>query len=154
VDPNTARALLDQLHDAQNEMYAGGDFAAVGELLADDVEWHVPGRNAISGVYRGIEEVLEYFRRRRELASGTLRLHRADVLVGEGDRIVALTDGTATLGGAEQRWSTVGLYRVRDGRIAACWLLPLDQEQFDRFWAGRPDKAGRADERDRADQAR
>ncbi len=28
------------------------------------------------------------------------------------------------------------LYRIRDGRIAACWLLPLDLEAFDSIWSG------------------
>jgi hypothetical protein len=37
--------------------------------------------------------------------------------------------------GVERRWSTVGLYRVRDERIAGCWLLPLEPEAFDEIWA-------------------
>ncbi len=44
------------------------------------------------------------------------------------------TDGIAVLDGREQRWSTVGLYRFRGGRVAACWLLPLDPAAFDRIW--------------------
>lgn len=38
------------------------------------------------------------------------------------------------IGGVEHRWSTVGLYRIREERMAACWLLPLDAEDFD-IWA-------------------
>jgi len=75
----------------------------------------------------------------RDGASSLLeRLHGAqnDLLVGDGDHIASLTDGTAMLGGVEHRWSTVGLYRIRDGRVEACWLLPLDQAAFDRVWAG------------------
>ena len=33
-------------------------------------------------------------------------------------------------------WSTVGLYDTRDGRIAVCWLLPLDATEFDAIWSG------------------
>ncbi len=47
-----------------------------------------------------------------------------------------LTDGSAILDGIEHRWSTVGLYRIHRGLIAACWLLPLDQAAFDRAWSG------------------
>jgi hypothetical protein len=47
-----------------------------------------------------------------------------------------VTDGTATIGGVERRWSTVGLYRLRDGRVARCWLLPLDPKAFDAIWSG------------------
>ena len=61
-------------------------------------------------------------------------MHRRDVLVGGGDNVAALTDGTATIGDREHRWSTVGLYEITDERISACWLLPLDQRPFDAIW--------------------
>jgi hypothetical protein len=57
------------------------------------------------------------------------------VLVGDGDDVAVVTDGTAVIGGVEHRWSTVGLYRIREERMAACWLLPLDAEAFDAIWA-------------------
>jgi hypothetical protein len=60
--------------DAQQAFYAGGDEAPVRALLTDDVHWHVPGRNAIAGTYQGIEAVLGYFRRRRDLVDRTFRM--------------------------------------------------------------------------------
>jgi uncharacterized protein len=136
MDRAIAKAILARLHAAQNAMYAGGDVEAVRSLLSPDIEWHLPGDNAVAGTYRGIDEVLAYFRRRRELAGDTLRLHPGDVLGGDGEHVAALTDGSAVLGGVEHRWSTVGLYRIEHGLIAACWLLPLDQGAFDRAWQG------------------
>ena len=127
--------LLDRLHDAQNAFYGGGDRTQLERLLTEDVAWTVPGENAVAGRYEGRDAVFAYFERRRDLAGGTFRMHRRDVLAGEGDRIAALTDGTATIGGAEHRWETVGLYEVRGGRIAACWLLPLDPAAFDAIWS-------------------
>jgi ketosteroid isomerase-like protein len=115
--------------------HAGGSDAALREVLADDVIWHVPGENAIAGIYEGVEAVMEYFARRRDLASKTFRLHPGEVLVGDGERVAVLTDGTARIGGEERRWSTVGLYRFRDERVAACWLRPLDPPEFDRIWS-------------------
>jgi hypothetical protein len=77
-----------------------------------------------------------YFARRRDRASGSFRMHRRDVLTGDGSRIAALTDGTATVAGARHAWSTVGLYDTIDQeRITACWLLPLDQAAFDAIWS-------------------
>jgi hypothetical protein len=64
-------------------------------------------------------------------------MHRRDLLAGEGRRIAALTDGTASISGAEHAWSTVGLYDVPDTvHFAACWRLPLDQVAFDAIWSG------------------
>jgi len=135
VDRAAALDLLARLHAAQGEFYAGGAEAPLRALLHPDIEWHVPGRNAIAGDYRGIDAVMAYFARRRDHAARTFRMHPGDVLVGDGDRVAVLTDGSATIGGREERWSTVGLYRMEDGRIGGCWLLPLDAAAFDRIWA-------------------
>ena len=139
-DPGRKRAeaidLLDRLHAAQNDHYGGGPAEPLRELLDPGVVWTVPGRSPIAGTHRGHDEVFAYFRRRREIAAGTFRMTRRDVLVGEGGRIAALTDGVATIGEAERSWSTVGLYEVASMRVTACWLLPLDQAEFDAIWAG------------------
>jgi hypothetical protein len=71
----------------------------------------------------------------RDIAAGTFRLHPGELLVGEGEHVAMLTDGTAVLDGVEHRWSTVGLYRLRGERVAECWLLPLDPAAFDAVWS-------------------
>jgi ketosteroid isomerase-like protein len=129
-------ALLDRLHETQNEFYAGGSGAALEQLLASSITWTVPGDNRIAGTYRGLGEVFDYFRRRRDLADRTFRMKRRDVLIGEGNRIAALTDGFATIRDVDHRWSTVGLYEIVDQQITTCWLLPLDQRAFDAIWSG------------------
>ena len=135
MNRDTAIDLLDRLHKAQNEFYAGGSGAALEQILAPTITWTVPGDNRIAGNYRGLEEVLGYFRRRRDLADRTFQMKRRDVLVGDGDRLAALTDGFATIRGVDHHWSTVGLYDVIDRQIAACRLLPLDQRAFDAIWS-------------------
>jgi ketosteroid isomerase-like protein len=135
MNRDTAGALLDRLHDAQNKLYAGGSGAALQELLAPNITWTVPGDNRIAGTYRDREEVLDYFRRRGDLADHTFQMKRRDVLVGDGDRLAALTEGFARIQDVDHRWSTVGLYDVIARQIAACWLLPLDQRAFDAIWS-------------------
>jgi ketosteroid isomerase-like protein len=135
MDRDHAVALLRRLHDAQGSFYAGGAEAPLRALLADEIEWHVPGTNAIAGDYEGVDAVMAYFARRRDLASRTFRMHPGDVLVGDHDHVAVLTDGTATIAGTEHHWSTVGLYRFTGDRVAACWLLPLDPGAFDEVWS-------------------
>jgi hypothetical protein len=62
-------------------------------------------------------------------------MKKRDVLVGDGDRLAALTDGFTIIRGVAHHWSTVGLYHITSGRVAACWLLPLDQRAFDAIWS-------------------
>lgn len=131
-----AVAILDRLHAAQNEFYGGGNDASLRALLDPDICWTVPGSSPIAGTYRGLREVFAYFALRRDRANGTFRMHRRDVLAGDGNTVAALTDGTAVTAGVERRWSTVGLYDIPDGaRISSCWLLPLDQAAFDEIWS-------------------
>ena len=136
MNRDEALAVLARLHEAQGAFYAGGPPDALRAMLDDDIVWVIPGDNAIAGEYRGIDAVMDYFARRRELADSTFRMHTSEVLSGEDDHVAALTDGTAIIDGAEHHWSTVGLYRVREGRIAACRLLPLDAAAFDAIWSG------------------
>ena len=135
MNRGAAIVLLHRLHKAQNEFYAGGSGAALERLLAPSITWSVPGDNRIAGDYRGLDEVIAYFERRRELAGRTLRMKGRDVLVGAGARLAALTDGFATIRDVDHRWSTVGLYEISGRKIAACWLLPLDQRAFDAIWS-------------------
>jgi acyl-CoA thioesterase FadM/ketosteroid isomerase-like protein len=133
-----AEAVVEEFLTRQREMYAGGDLEAMQELLAENVVWHVPGTSPIAGDYRGHEAVTGYFRLRRELAGGAIQIAKR----GEAHHdtaLVQLADGRAPLGGREVVWRTAGVYRVADGRIAEAWLVPLDQEHFDRVWgATRP----------------
>jgi ketosteroid isomerase-like protein len=136
VTGDEARRVLARLHEAQAGFYAGGPREPLHDVLTDDIVWVVPGANAIAGEYHGLDAVIDYFARRRALADNSFRMHPGDLLVGEGDHVAVLTDGTATIDGVERRWSTVGLYRLRGQRVAACWLLPLDAAAFDAIWSG------------------
>jgi ketosteroid isomerase-like protein len=133
-----AERVLARLHEAQAGFYAGGPPEPLHDVLTEDVRWLVPGSNAIAGDYRGIVAVIDYFARRRDLAGRSFRMHPGDVIVGAGEHVAVVTDGTATIAGAERRWSTVGVYRVRGERVAACWLVPLDPAAFDAIWQGEP----------------
>jgi ketosteroid isomerase-like protein len=132
-----AERTLARLHEAQAAFYAGGPREPLHDVLTEDILWVVPGRNVIAGEYRGRDAVVDYFARRRAIAERSFRMHPGEVLVGDGDHVAVLTDGTATIDGREHRWSTVGLYRLRNDRVAACWLLPTDPEAFDAIWSPR-----------------
>jgi acyl-CoA thioesterase FadM/ketosteroid isomerase-like protein len=134
LDRVTAAELLGRLHRAQNAFYAGGDDAPLRAVLDPTVSWLIPGRNAIAGEYHGLDAVLGYMTARRDLARASFRLDPGELLVGEHDHIASMTDGSAVIDGTERRWSTVGLYRIRAGRIAECRLLPLDAAEFDNIW--------------------
>jgi ketosteroid isomerase-like protein len=126
--------LIRNFHGAQNRFYAGGDQEPVGAMLAEGVAWHVPGRSALAGDYRGRAEVLRYFARRRELARGTFQIEVRGVLADD-ERAVILAGGQLRCAGKTFAWDTVGVFRVAAGLIAECWVVPYDQYAFDHIWS-------------------
>jgi ketosteroid isomerase-like protein len=134
--------LIREFHDHQNRFYAGGEQGPVGAMLTDDVTWHVPGHSAIAGNYRGRDEVLRYFARRRELADATFRIDVRGVLADD-ERAVILARGEVEYGGETFAWGTVGVFRVANGRIAECWVVPYDQPAFDQIWSSAVDRSSR-----------
>ena len=57
-----------------NAMYATfttGDMDKLADLIAEDVRWHVPGKNLISGEYRGRDAIFGCFSKIFELSEGT-----------------------------------------------------------------------------------
>jgi RNA 2',3'-cyclic 3'-phosphodiesterase len=127
-------SVVRTFHGAQARMYGGGELDAVRSLLSDDVVWHVPGRSAIAGDHVGIEAVLAYFDLRRRMTDQSFRVV-VDGAALIGERVVQLARGRAVRGGRELEWETVGVFRIADGRIAECWLVPFDVCAFDEIWS-------------------
>jgi uncharacterized protein len=127
--PNAARVL--RFTEAQQR----GDAAVLMDLLADDVVWHVPGRNLLSRDYTGKGEVASFWARARELSGGTVRIELIDVLAGDAFgialvRVFAEREGKS-LGGQFQAFT----YRIEDGKIAEFWFMVEDRYAVDAFWS-------------------
>ncbi len=125
--------IVRAFHVAQRDAYAGGALEPLRGWLTEDVVWHVPGRSQIAGEHRGVEAVLAYFDTRRRLTDETFRVNVRGLAV-IGERVVQLAGGAAMRDRRHVSWETVGVFRVKNGRIAECWLLPFDQYSFDEIW--------------------
>lgn len=122
-----------RFHAEQARAYARGDMDGVRDLLSEEVVWHVPGRSAIAGEHRGRAAVLDYLAKRRDMTNASFRVTVHGVAMID-DRVVQLAGGRAERGGRELSWETVGVFSVRGGQIAECWLIPFDQAAFDDIW--------------------
>jgi ketosteroid isomerase-like protein len=126
--------LVRRFHELQGAFYGGGPIEPLREMLAEDVRWHVPGRNAIAGDYVGRDQVLDYFKRRRKLARATFQLEVREI-VASGPLVFQLVGGSVDRGDDTRSWETAGVLRVCHGRIHECRLLPFDQYLFDEIWS-------------------
>jgi 2'-5' RNA ligase len=127
-------SVVRRFYDLQAHVYAArASGGSLRDVLTDDVVWHVPGTSPIAGEHRGVDAVLEYMDTRRRMTDSTFRVtvHGTAMIAG---RVVQLAGGEAVRDGREVRWETVGVFRVVEGRIAECWLVPFDQAAFDEIW--------------------
>jgi hypothetical protein len=130
----THAQLIRDFHDHQNRFYAGGDQEPVRAMLTPDVVWHVPGHSAIAGEHRGRDQVLRYFAERRTLTNATFRIDVRGVLADD-QRTVILATGALEHGGETFTWGTIAIFRIAEGKIAECWVVPHDQGAYDEIWS-------------------
>ena len=98
------------------DAFAKGDLAALSELIADDVTWHVRGVGPLSGDYHGRDEVFAFFGRLAEETAGTFRLDVHDVLAND-EHTVALCTLSASRGAKSVQTPVANVSHVRDGKV-------------------------------------
>jgi uncharacterized protein len=96
--------------------FATGDMDTLRELLAPDIVWRMPGRSAVAGDHRGIDDVLAFFGMMMERSGGTFRAELvgcAEVVPGT---VCALQRTTGALPGGSLEATTVNVFRIEGGR--------------------------------------
>ncbi len=116
------------------EAFAKGDIATLRELFSEDVVWHMPSNNLLSGEHRGRDAVFAMFARIAELSGGTARIEVHDVLAND-EHAVALIRVTASRQGRQLDSSEVEVYHVSNGKITEAWNFFQDQRAYDEFWS-------------------
>lgn len=128
--PTDNLALLQDGYTA----FAAGDLTRLGELFADDIVWHVPGRNPLSGDYRGKQQVFALFGKLAEQTAGTFRAEVHDLLANDTHG-VGLVIVTATRGERSLTVNQVNIFHLSDGKVTEGWIASTDQHADDAFWA-------------------
>jgi ketosteroid isomerase-like protein len=106
----------------------------LSELFSDDVVWHAPGHNLLSGDFHGKEAVFANFQKVAELSGGSFRID-IHALLADDEHAVALTHVTGEREGKTLDDNTVQVFHVKDGKVTEQWLHPGDMEASDAFWS-------------------
>jgi hypothetical protein len=124
---------------ARSEMDATlrGDFEGMIDHYSDDVVFHYPGRNALTGTYRGKDGLREWIRKVGELlgeeGSITRTLH--DVVAGDDHAISLVSVDAMRADGRSARWNAALVMHVRDGKISEVWTHIDDPYAVDELLA-------------------
>jgi ketosteroid isomerase-like protein len=113
------------------EAYGKNDLVGIRQVLADDIQWHTPGRHPLSGTKNGINEVINFF---DELGK---RGFKAEVM------ILAANDNYVV--DAHRGWSNVSigdnidlnwvlLYQIENNKIKRAINFAGDQPLADEFF--------------------
>ena len=114
------------------DAFAKGDMDTLRDLMDQDAVWHSPGRNPLSGDYRGVDEILGLFARLAELTGGTFRAELHDVVAND-EHAVALYVTRAEREGRTLETKNVLVNHMRDGKFTETWALSDDQYAGDEF---------------------
>lgn len=130
MDEHPDIQVFKRVHSA----FARGDLGALSELFAQDVVWHTPGHNPLSGTYQGRDATFESFAREAELCDDTYGVDVHDVLANDR-HTVALLRATARRGDREFGQDYVLVFHIRNGKVAEAWEAWTDQSAVDEFWS-------------------
>ena len=119
---------------AQLDALSRGDVATAMTFYSDDVVFHYPGRNPLSGDYTGKDQVLELLSRVMQLTNGSFRPDVHDILASD-EHVAALVTVRAERDGAAVEWTSVDLFHIRDGKLSEHWVHEVDQDLVDEFWS-------------------
>lgn len=117
-----------------NEALIKGDFAAVFETMVDDIKWHQPGNNPLSGVTVGKQALGEHLGKFIEKSNGTFKV--ITNWISSNDCFVAANVTFVAEHGNEDKLDMNGidLFKIENGQIQEVWLFSSEQTIEDEFW--------------------
>jgi uncharacterized protein len=114
--------------------FSAGDMDTLRKIFAPDAIWHAPGRNPLSGSYKGVEEILGFFGKSMELTDMSLAVDLHDV-AGNDEHVFAAHTSTGRRSGKELRVNQVLVFHASGGKVTEVWQVSGDQYAEDDFWA-------------------
>jgi uncharacterized protein len=124
---------VDLLRDGY-DAFAKGDMDTVRDFFAEDIVWHVPGNNPLSGDYEGHDAVFGFFGKLMAETGGTFRQEIHDVLANDTHG-VALVEIHLERGGKTFDGRGVHVMHVVNGKVTEFWNFPENSTLVDEFWS-------------------
>jgi|SRR6516225_2145022 len=114
--------------------FANGNIPAVLGAFNISITWHVPGHSPLSGDYRGLDEVVGFFKHTMKLSGGTFGIEVHHILAEE-DVVVVLVTVKAEHNGRSAAFSEVHVWRLVNEKVTEFREFQGDEHTEDRFWS-------------------
>jgi ketosteroid isomerase-like protein len=124
------KAIIEAVYAA----VGAGDGAKLTELLADDLEYVVPGGNRFAGTHRGRDEFFAIMGELGALTGGTLRNIPQQMFFGSTGAVV-IQQTTAERDGRKYDLLDALTIEVKDGQVTAVIEYAGNPDEFEQFLA-------------------
>ncbi|CCV66312.1 conserved hypothetical protein (DUF1486) [Paracholeplasma brassicae] len=121
-----------EVFNAYNDALVKGDFPAVFEQMVDDVKWHQPGKNSLSGLVVGKQALGAHLGQFAERSNGTFKVV-TNWVSSNDDLVAANVTFLADRDGIKLDMNGIDLFRIKDGKIQEVWLFSSEQDVEDSF---------------------
>ena len=121
--------LMEKAYDAFNK----GDMDFLrNEVFDPNIVGHFPGKNSLSGDYKGVDEVLSAFQQLFERTGGTFS-SQAHAILGDDEHVTVLSKASGEKDGKSYAGDTIEVYHFAGGKMTEFWTIDVDQYAWDAF---------------------
>lgn len=117
------------------EAFNTGDMKTLMGLFHENATWHVPGRNPLSGDYKGRDAVFGLFAKLGQETGGTFKAELRHLLADEEGRVVGIHRDTAKRGAKRLSVDCCLVFELKDGLVISGTEYIRDAHASDEFWA-------------------
>ncbi|MHC3467319.1 nuclear transport factor 2 family protein [Streptomyces sp. 7R007] len=116
------------------EAFTRGDMDALRSLMAGDATHHVPGSHPLAGDFKGIDSILDMYRRLFEETAGTLNVELNRILVDGRGHAVATHRVSAERGGKRLDEDGCIIFRIVGDKVTDLDECVGDIDTSNAFW--------------------
>jgi len=113
--------------------FSTGDFTALNDLFADDILWHIGGRNQFTRDYHGREKVYGLFGKMAEASGGTFAIE-VHAILADDEHGIAIVVSRATRNGKSFEIKEAHVFHLRAGKVVEFWDASTDQYAGDELF--------------------
>ena len=113
------------------EAYSNKDIDRIKMILSPEIKWHVPGNHKLSGVKKGIDEIIVFFEKLNDYAFDAKPI----VMGVNHDFVIDCHKNWTNLDKGENlNIMSCLLWKISEGKIVEVFNFPEDQNKVDNFF--------------------
>ena len=110
--------------------YAKNDLEGIRAVIADDVEWHIPGHHPLSGTKKGIDEIIAFFAKLQKAGFKS----EVMIMAANDHYVIDAHRGYGSFNGETLDINWILLYQFKNRKIYRVQNFSGDQYASDAFF--------------------